>query len=416
MDRYFPIKTATSCQLKWTWSTIRLYDGSTSSCHRVSSDTVNPGNFSSFHNTPKKLSDRTTMLAGQWPSGGCEYCQNIEDQGGSSDRMFHLAIPNLSPPELDIDATAIKVTPRIVEVYFDNVCNMACLYCWDGFSSKIQQENLRFGRFDKQGVVIDNRANRVPDHRALTDAFWSWFRDHSRDVRRLHVLGGEPFFQQQFDDCLEFFESHSCPDLEFNVISNLKISPHRLQTILSRIKDLLDAGKIKRFDLTASIDCFGPQQEYVRWGIDVEQWKENFSILVRHEWIYLNFNQTLSGLTIKTVPELLDFVNTKRATREIGHYFSTTVMTHEFLHPGIFGSGFFRDDFDAVFDRMPENTWQQQEAKKYMVGIQKQIDSCQRDQTKINQLAIFLSEMDRRRGTDWKAVFPWLAKEIHDVV
>ena len=416
MDRYFPIKTATSCQLKWTWSTIRLYDGSTSSCHRVDPDFINKETFSSFHNTPKKLADRELMLNGHWPSGGCEYCRNIEDAGGSSDRLFHMSIPNLAPPELDQDEKATVVTPRIVEVYFDNVCNMSCLYCWDGFSSKIQQENTRFGRFEKQGVIIDNQARRVPDQAGLTQEFWKWFSEHYREIRRLHVLGGEPFFQPQFDDCLDFFDRNPCPDLEFNVISNLKVSESKLTKILGRIKTLLDEKKIKRFDLTASIDCFGPQQEYVRWGIDVEQWKKNFDTVANCEWIYLNFNQTLSGLTIKTVPDLLDFINETRLSREIGHYFSTTVMTHEFLHPGIFGSGFFSADFGVIINKMPDSTWQQKEAKKYMRGIRQQIDSCDRDQEKINQLRVFLSEMDRRRGTDWRIVFPWLVKEIDDVV
>jgi organic radical activating enzyme len=416
MDQYFPIKTATACQLKWTWSTIRLYDGGTSSCHRVDHDFINAETFSSFHNTPKKLADRKLMLNGQWPLGGCEYCKNIEDVGGASDRIFHLSIPNLVPPELDENISSLEVTPRIVEVYFDNVCNMSCLYCWDGFSSKIQQENSYFGRFEKQGVVIDNRARQVSDQANLTQKFWEWFLDHHKEISRLHVLGGEPFFQAQFDKCLEFLDQHPCPNLEFNVISNLKVSENKLSKILTKIKFLLDNKKIKRFDLTASIDCFGPQQEYVRWGMNVEQWKKNFDTVVNCKWIYLNVNQTLSGLTIKTIPELLDFVNEKRSHREIGHYFSTTVMTHEFLHPGIFGSRFFADDFAAIIKRMPDNTWQQNEAKKNMQGIIKQIDSCDRDQEKINQLSIFLAEMDRRRGTNWKTIFPWISKEINCVV
>ena len=74
-NKYFPIKTETACQLKWNWSTIRLYNGATSSCHRVDSDLITVDTFDSFHNTPKKLSDRQLMLDGKWPTGGCEYCQ-----------------------------------------------------------------------------------------------------------------------------------------------------------------------------------------------------------------------------------------------------------------------------------------------------------------------------------------------------
>jgi hypothetical protein len=414
--KYFPIKTATSCQLKWTWSTIRLYDGTTSSCHRVDPDTITANTFGNFHNTAKKVADRQLMLAGQWPAGGCEYCKNIEDAGGSSDRMFHLKIPDLSPSELHTDPTSIVVTPRIVEVYFDNVCNMSCVYCWDGFSSKIQQENLKFGRFENQGVVIDNVARPVSDHASITQSFWQWFSDNCHQVRRLHVLGGEPFFQPQFEECLDFFKKHPCPDLELNVISNLKISQSKLQSILDKINILIAQRHIKRFDLTASIDCFGPAQEYVRFGIDLHQWRQNFELLANTPFVTLNINQTLSGLTIKTIPELLKFVNQFRKNREIGHYFSTTVMTYDFLHPGIFGPGFFSQDFDNIIQEMPSDTWQQQEAKKYMEGITMQINSCTRNDLEIVKLATFLNEMDRRRGLSWRQTFPWLATEVDRVV
>lgn len=415
-QKYFPIKTATACQLKWNWSTIRLYDGTTSSCHRVDPDHITTENFEEFHNTPKKLSDRELMLKGQWPSGGCEYCKSIEDSGGSSDRMFHTSIPNMYPPELENNLSATTVTPRIVEVYFDNVCNMKCLYCWDGFSSQIQAENKKFGRFETQGVIIDNHAKLVSNKYELTEKFWQWMQYNHGEIARFHVLGGEPFYQTQFDKCLEFLKENPSPQLEFNVVSNLKVSKNKLENILESIQELVNKNKIKRFDLTASIDCFGPEQEYVRNGISLDQWMENFALVSNKHWINLNINQTLSGLTIKTVPDLIKFVNQFRPSREIGHYFSTTVMTHEFLHPGIFGSGFFSSDFDAILDEMPSETWQQKEARKYMAGIKSQVDSCVRDNMKIQQLMIFLDEMDRRRGTDWKQVFPWLIEEFEHVV
>lgn len=414
--KYFPIKTATACQLKWNWSTIRLYSGTTSSCHRVAPESIDSETFENFHNTPKKLTDRRLMLDGQWPTGGCEYCKNIEDAGGSSDRMFHLDIPNMHPPELDVDQLSLQVSPRIVEVYFDNVCNMSCIYCWDGFSSQIQAENNKFGRFEKHDVIIDNKSIPSPLKNDLTEKFWSWMKQHHLSIKRLHVLGGEPFYQTQFESCMAFFAENPSPELEFNVVSNLKIGHEKFATLLNRIKHLIDNKMIQRFDLTASIDCFGQEQEYVRYGIDIEQWKKNFLLAVDHSWITLNINQTLSVLTIKTVPELLEFINQARKSRDIGHYFSTTVMTHDFLHPGIFGQGFFSSDFDAIINNMPEQTWQQKHAKNYMNGIKLQVDSGQRDDSKIHQLSVFLDEIDRRRNLNWRQTFPWLAQEITHVV
>lgn len=415
-DKFFPIKTDTACQLKWNWSTIQLYTGTTSSCHRVNGDIITADTFDQFHNTPKKIADRKLMLDGKWPTGGCEYCKKIEDLGGYSDRLLHLTIPNQTPLELETNPVAIEVTPQIVEVYFDNVCNMSCLYCWDGFSSKIQQENIRFGLFEKQGVVINNRANKVSNIDAINDKFWQWMSQHGQKVRCLHILGGEPFYQKQFKRCLDFFEQNPHQQLELTVVSNLMISDKKFQALIQRLKHLVRRRHLGRFDLTCSIDCFGPEQEYVRYGLDLAQWKRNFEYVCKEKWITLKINQTLSTLTIKTVPDLLEYVNNLRANRKIGHYFSAAVYTHDCLHPEIFGTGFFDKDFKNILQCMPQESDEQINARNYMQGIQKQINSHSRDQEKINQLPVFLDEIDRRRNLNWKQTFPWLVKELEHVV
>lgn len=416
-EKFFPIKTETACQLKWAWSTVRLYNGVTSSCHRASYGNITAGNFDTFHNTPEKIAAREMMLEGKWPGDGCEYCKNIEDANGSSDRIFHSSIPNQAPPELINNTAAVCVTPTILEVYFDNVCNMKCIYCWDGFSSQIQQENIKFGRFEKNGVVIENTADRVNKFGELTQALWQWMETHHALLKRFHVLGGEPFHQPQFLTCLEFFDNHSSPDLEFNVVSNLMISSSKFVDQIEKIKQLVDSGKIKRFDLTVSIDCLGSEQEYVRHGLDLTQWKKNFEYIVEQRWIYLNINQTLTALTLKTTPELIEYINEMKQFREIGHYFSiVTGKSSEFLHPSILGGGFFAKCFDQILSTMKTDTWQEQQAKQYMNGIKLQIESCLPDPARLKKLTTFLDEIDRRRNLNWRNTFPWLEKEIKHVV
>jgi hypothetical protein len=408
--KWFPIKTETACQLKWNWSTIRFHEGTTSSCHRVDSDIITPDTFSLFHNTPKKLLDRELMLKGKWPSGGCEYCQQIEQAGGTSDRQTHLQIPNLVPVELEQNPVAIKVTPKILEIYFNNVCNLACVYCWDGFSSKIERENQKFGRFESDGVVIDNMSARA-DLPGITEAFWNWFGINCHTLGRLHVLGGEPFYQDDFYKCLDFFESTPCPDLEFNVVSNLMISPDRFRTVIDKLKKLIKTKKIKRFDLTASIDSFGTAQEYVRHGLNLSQWRANFEYAAEQKWITLNINQTLTGLILKQVPELIKYINEHRQHRPVGHYFSLPVVTYNFLHPEIFGPGYFDKEFTEILDLMPPNT-----QKDYMQGIKLRLATSSRDTNAIYKLGKFLDEIDRRRNLNWRHVFPWLVEEVDNVV
>lgn len=414
-DKFFPIKTETACQLKWTWSTIHLYSGATNSCHRVGQTIVDPDTFDQFHNTEKKINDRKLMLDGKWPTGGCEYCANIERVGGQSDRQFQLQIPGLTPPELDADPTAVEVTPRILEVYFDNVCNMSCIYCWDGFSSKIQQENQRFGNFVSNGIEIKNTGIRHPQFDQLTQTFWTWMQKHSHELRRFHVLGGEPLYQEQFETCLKFLETHHNPELEFNIVSNLKVSSAKLEKVVDRIQKLVKNRRIKRFDLTASIDCWGNEQEYIRYGIDMTQWQKNFDYIASQKWIKLNINQTITGLGIKSIPSLISYVNQHRKIRPIGHYFMSCTNRSQ-LYPGIFGPGFFDKDFERILSEMPDDTWQHKNAREMMLGLQLEFNSHERDKVELLKLKTFLTEIDRRRNLDWQKTFPWLVKELENVV
>jgi len=405
----FPINTETACKLKWAWSTVLLREGTTSSCHRVLGDTINPETFSNFHNTPKKLHDRRLMLSGQWPQGGCEYCQNIEKAGGISDRQANLKIPTLVPPELMSDPMAVNVGPRVLEIYFNNTCNLSCVYCWDGFSSKIEQENKKFGRFEKDGVIIDNRSRSV-DQQRLTEEFWKWFTVNAKSLERLHILGGEPFYQEEFYRCLDFFETNPCPDLELNAVSNMIVNFEKFQSVIDVIKKLIAKRHIKRFDLTASVDSFGESQTYVRYGFNEETWKQNFEYAASCKWITLNINQTLTGLILKQVPDLLKYVNELSQSRPIGHYFSLPVSTYKFLHPEVFGADFFGNDFDEIIALMKPGAQQD-----YMNGIRQQLRFATKDAESLRQLKVFLEEIDRRRKTNWQKSFPWLVEEFNVV-
>ena len=91
-------------------------------------------------------------------------------------------------------------------------------------------------------------------------------------------------------------------------------------------------------------------------------------------------------------------------------------MTYDFLHPEIFGPGYFDSEFKEILSNMSEDNQQQKEAKQYMRGIQSQINAAARNQLAIDQLGIFLTEIDRRRNLNWRLTFPWLVKELSNVV
>jgi hypothetical protein len=407
--KFFPIKTQTACQLKWAWSTIFLNIGDTGSCHRTSLSRVSSENFVDFHNTPTKLADRNRMLQGLWPETSCVYCKKIEQAGGSSDRMRQLSVPDLVPPELDADPTATRISPTILEVYFSNACNMGCLYCMPagGLSSVIAAENVKFGKFKNRGVDLETIESQYSN---LLPEFWKWFPEGFPKLRRFHALGGEPLIQKEFEKLLSMIEQYPNPTCELNIVSNLMISQEKIQYYVNKFRKLLIERKIGRIDISCSIDCWGPQQEYVRWGIDLDRWEKNFQFLMKHKWLYLNINQCITPLTVKTMPELLIKLAEWRKDRKIGHWFSGAEPGPDYMRTDIMPGDEFRDDAQKILSLLPTDTKENINAYDYMKGYFTQICESPENPDQIANLIIYLDEKDRRRGTDWTVLFPWLVK------
>jgi pyruvate-formate lyase-activating enzyme len=415
-SRVFPIKSDTACLLKWAWSTIYLSQGTSSSCHRTDQAPIPPDNFASFHNLPNKIAARQLMKQGGWPQGGCQYCEKIEEAGGMSDRQYQLHAgheKDRTPVELLRDPDAVEVVPTILEIYFNNVCNMACLYCGSHFSTKWEEENRRFGEFRQGRVQFGNNKPANPDYDRMLEDFWKYLSEKNRyqHIRYYQILGGEPFFQKEFDTSIEFWETHPNPDLTFNIITNLKVPPKKFRDYIDRFERMVNNGALLRLQITGSLDAWGPQEEYVRWGLDLREWQENWEYLLDKDWVVLCINTAISALTIKTLPDLIERINEWNAHRSRWNpitFSFMSVMTPPEMVPDIFGSGVFDQDFDRILEMMPRNSAAELSSLEHMQGIIRQIQAGPRDVSRINDLKVYLTEIDRRRGTNWQELFPWL--------
>lgn len=407
----FPIKTATACQSKWTWSTIYLNQLSTASCHRVNPVPFSLEDFDNFHNIPKKINDRELMLRGEWPRGGCEYCQHIEQAGGWSDRQHNLDIRGLTPPELELNPTATHVTPRIVEIFAQNTCNLQCIYCNGNLSSRIEQENLKFGEFDSGGVQIPVITKPTQAAAEYFERWISWLERNITTLVRLHLLGGETFIQHELmTRVLDIIQKNPNPDLEFCIFSNMNVPDRYWDLYIDRIRDLQAQGNIRCFDLTASIDCWGPEQEYVRSGLDLAKFEQRFAWASEQgPWLRLNANQTVTAMTMRTMPDLINKLDQYSQHKHIGHYFQFYTGPHMFQHPQTYAYSMWAETFDQIYATMPTRTLAQQEAIPRMQGLQAQLKQHQQhNYADIKKLQIYLDEIDRRRGTNWRELFAYL--------
>lgn len=414
MPRSFPIVTDTSCRLKWSWSTVYLNNGTTGSCHRSSVSAISE-QFDSFHNTDKKIAARNTMLQGLWPGDGCEYCHDIEAAGGMSDRQFQNQIPDVYPPELDSDPTLVTVNPAVLEVFFSNTCNLACVYCNAQLSSSIQAENKKFGGAILPELDFTYQNNRYQE---LVPKFWKWFNANSKSLQRLQVLGGEPFLQSEFTDLLDFFENTPHPDLEFNIVTNLCLPTRMLEPALAKLAKLKQQHKIKRVDIQISVDCWGPEQEYIRHGFDMQTFERNVERLIELGEFRIGLLSTVTSLSINAMPALATKYNQWCKKQKV-YWYMHLVLPHKrsVFDPTVFDYSHFETALETVRELLPNADWDDNVLQDTFGGIATKLQQqCHNNTEKQNLLFQYLDANDQRRNTDWQTVFAWLNKEESHVV
>jgi hypothetical protein len=88
-----------------------------------------------------------------------------------------------------------------------------------------------------------------------------------------------------------------------------------------------------------------------------------------------------------------------------------TANSPPYMMPDIFQTGLFDEEFKQILNLMPRETNYQTENYEHMAGIYKQIENTPVNNDMIKTLKIFLDEIDRRRNTNWRNLFPWLIEQ-----
>ena len=416
-NKTFPIVNDAACMYKWAWSTLFLNRGTTASCHRGFHWKINSETLKDFHNHPGKLGDRKKMLDGIWPGNGCEYCRNLEQSGGVSDRTgFANDSIELLPPELEMNPKEINVSPTFVEVYFSNVCNQACVYCSPGFSSQIEQEVRKYGKSQFNDDYSNFRADDRENYDEYVRLFWEWMHENSTSLVILNTLGGEPMYQKEFEQHLEFFETHDNPNLIWRVFSNLKHDNVKFKEKIARVQRLVDMGKLKQFEITASIDCWGPELEYARYGLELENCEANINTVLASSGVTMQIHATLTPVTLPTFYQLIDKVcgdwSIKKPNLRMNW---NTVVRPDCFMVYNFGKHLapYIDKALDVLYKYGEQHYQKEIDS--LNGIKKQMLSAPINVASVNNLVGFLNDIDTRRNLDWKKLYPEIVEMVDTI-
>lgn len=418
----FPIKEGIPCQLKWNHSTVFLTMATTASCHRVTHDPYEfKDNKFNFHNIKSKLQARTKMLKGEWPGRGCEHCKSTEDAGGISDRLSSLKMPGLTAPkELENNLTAVDVTPTQLEIYFSNTCNLKCMYCNSKFSSTIDNENRIHGKWvygeyrNNLGkhIYIPGKIEINPNIEEDTNRLFVWLEEHIHELNKVMILGGEPFLQKETERMVRLLERTSNPNLTLVIFSNLTVDTTRVQKWLARMWKLVEQKKLDNLQVVGSLDCWGPQAEYVRNGLDLNKYVDNMEFILNKTKITASINSAMTALTIPTLPDLIVQVNKWSSIREV--YWSGMKAGdagRPYLNPTIFGKKILPLGIDKAIEVYETNGDVIKEAQlNNLKGIRTECENTEPDLLQQKLLKIYIKELDRRRNTDYTKLFPTIEK------
>ena len=403
-NKVFPIVNDAACVFKWTWNTFRLYDGTSSSCHRVKTVKIPLDQFDNFHNTPEVLDDRQKMLAGQWPTDrGCEYCKNVEEQGGMSDRNYHNNIPGLTPVDFDPNGDQ-KVTPRIVELFLTNTCDLACVYCFPEFSSRINDELKKYGAYPI-GIVSKSQ---IPNREQYFAAWLNWVNDNYQNLDRISILGGEPLLQKELWSILELVSTKQNRNLTIAINTNLNSRSDIVERFVKVSRDLLINKNIKKIHINASLDCWGPQAEFIRHGLDLNQWQKNFEYIIQHKWLDISVHHVITALSINTTPDLQSRIAEYKIQNPkiTQSYYVVDSGQEEIYHPSMFGGDFFKEKLDELITHFPVATEWDAVMQKRLVGISMMIAAEKPNRLRLSKLLATLDMTDQRRNTHWRKLFP----------
>lgn len=435
------------CVAKWQQVTIHLATGQTHSCHHPATHripleeiAVNP---SALHNTKFKKAQRKLMLDGERPPE-CDYCWKAEDSPGDhfSDRVHKSADPVWGKPYLKSSAQLpwhADVTPAYVEVSFSNVCNFGCAYCSPDISSTIMQEAKRFGpvvldggRHDRDIIKLEQQG-RMPipnrEHNPYIDAFWAWWPTLYPKLKVFRITGGEPLLTKDTFKVLDWIIEHPNPELDLAINSNLGVDEKLLNEFLEKVNYIQENKLVKSLKIFTSCDTWGRQAEYIRTGLDYKQWYRTlWDITLRYPSLSITVMVTFNLLSIPRFESFLrDILAIRQApSTEINNSGMRGVgLDFPYLRHPRYLSTLIADPYMLVMlDRsiqfMRRNTATFQEVDYHNGFYSHEVENLQRvyniasaewqgslaSQLSRRDFYLYITEHDRRNGTDFKSVFP----------
>jgi hypothetical protein len=423
------------CLAKWTQTTLHLGLGHTHSCHHPRTHKISleklKNDPSTLHNTDFKKSARKEMLLGVRPQE-CEYCWKVEDLTDSkqySDRILKSSY-DWSLPFLQEVITAgadHNINPKYLEVSFSNVCNFKCSYCMPSVSSQWMEEIERHGpyptsmKYNNLDWVKEQDKFPIPvrEYNPYIEAFWKWFPNLINDLHTFRITGGEPLLDKNLFKVLDYLIENPVPTLEFSINSNFDVPKNIFEMFLNKINQLINNKSVKTFTVYTSCEAHGASAEYIRYGLNYQNWKNNvLTYLNTIQNPLIGIMSTYNCLSVTTYKDFLEdilyfkkiaFVKNGKLSLDIPYlnhpyHLSIKILTDDFI-------GFFNEQHLFCLNNLENDEiagFNDVEIFKLLRVKRLFEQNTPEFNLFTNRLDFykFIDEHDKRRNTNFKLTFP----------
>lgn len=196
---------------------------------------------------------RQSVLDGKWHDN-CATCQLHEARGNSSQRSAFQQVQDRARIKMDHTKSYVS----LLDLRWNNTCNLACNYCSPYFSNT-------WGR-------IEGQQDQVTDPNSLA-SFRTWVIDNISGIKKVWLIGGEPLLMPEHVNVVEVLPA----DTRVELITNLS---------LERLEKNRLYKSLQKFDHVkwhVSFENVGDRFEYVRHGAQWATMQHNLSLLADNE-------------------------------------------------------------------------------------------------------------------------------------
>jgi hypothetical protein len=264
------------------------------------------------------------------------------------------------------------------------------------------------------------------------DAFWRWWPELSKELEEIRVTGGEPTMTPDIYKLFDWFKENAgtpqAQKMRLAINSNLGSKKELIDKLIEGTQH------INRFHLYTSCEAYGPQAEYIRDGLNWNEWIHNFERICSEARLEgLHMMMTINALCLDSIVEFFNWMLTMK--RKYGHNrpsFTCNILRFpSFQSPLTLSDELRKTYHDQIFNWLKEvrerderdanglqlvQPWEQDQVSRlieYLDVVKTPHRNTADRELLEHDFKVFYEQYDARRGKDFRKTFPNLV-EFYD--